>query len=307
MLIIAYILIGVSVYMLAYEFFKFGAGQARSKEGSRLMPSAPISQSLILRLCLPIIRAYVLPSVINLKIDNFRKEKKRSIQSAGMTDEITPDELFSLRILLIVILPLIAVTYNLALNVVNPIVLIFIFGFMGYLFPEMWLKNLRQTRQSKVRNAIPFVIDLLSLCTEAGLDFMAAMQRVVEKARKSPLIEELQQVLQESKLGTTRAQALRNMADRIDMTEISSLVAVLVTADQMGASISTVLKEQSNQIRSERFIRAEKEGAKAAQKILFPLIFFIVPAVFIVVLGPIVARLIQQAFAGGGGFGGGFF
>ena len=307
MLIIAYILIGVSVYMLAYEFFKFGAHA--TQEGGKLMPSAPTSQSLILRLCLPIIRAYLLPSVVNLKLDNFRKEKKRSILAAGMADEITPDELFSLRVLLVVLLPLIAITYNLALHVVNPIILIFIFGFMGYVFPELWLKNLKQTRQQKIRNAIPFVIDLLSLCTEAGLDFMAAIQRVVEKARKSPLIDELQHVLQELKLGTTRSQALRNMADRIDMTEISSLVAVLVTADQMGASISTVLKEQSTQIRSDRFVRAEKEGAKASQKILFPLILFIVPAVFIVVLGPIVARLIQQAFSGGGfgGVGGGFF
>ncbi|HBQ21729.1 MAG TPA: pilus assembly protein TadC [Deltaproteobacteria bacterium] len=305
MLILAYILIGVSIYILVYEFFKFGGPPKKEKEdATKAPPLTPTSQSLILRLSMPIIRTYLLPSVVNLKIDNFRKEKKRVIASAGMVDEITPDELFSFKILLIVSLPLIAIIYNLSLRVVNPLILMLVFGSIGYVFPDLWLKNLIQTRQNKIRKAIPFVVDLLSLCTEAGLDFMGAIQRVVEKAKKSPLIDELQYVLQELKLGTTRAQSLRNMADRIDMTEISSLVAVLVTADQMGASISNVLKEQSAQIRSERFIRAEKEGAKASQKILFPLILFIVPAVFIVVLGPIVARLIQQAFSGGGG---GFF
>lgn len=179
---------------------------------------------------------------------------------------------------------------------------------MAFLQANQRINGHIKDRQQQIRLAIPFVVDLLSLCTEAGLDFMAAIQRVVQKAKRSPLIEELEQVLNELKLGTTRADALRNMSDRINMSEISSLVAVLVTADKMGASISTALKSQSDQIRSERFIRAEKAGAAASQKILFPLIFFIVPAVFIVVLGPLVAKLLQQLFTGGfGGAGGGFF
>ncbi|MEK7791276.1 MAG: type II secretion system F family protein, partial [Deltaproteobacteria bacterium] len=127
-------------------------------------------------------------------------------------------------------------------------------------------------------------------------------------AKRSPFIDELEVVLNEIKLGTTRADALRNMATRINMPEISSLVAVLVTAEQMGSSISAALKSQADQIRNDRFIRAEKAGAAASQKILFPLIFFIVPAVFIVVLGPLIAKLLQKLFSGEiGGIGGGFF
>ena len=240
-------------------------------------------------------------AVKNLKIDNFRKAMKRKTVAAGIQEEVTPDEFFSLKIFLTLGLPLIACIYNLGLNITNPFILIFIFGAMGFFFPDLWIKSLIKNRQEQIRLAIPFVVDLLSLCTEAGLDFMRAIQRVVEKAKKNPLIDELEIVLNELKLGTTRAEALRNMADRINMPEISSLVAVLITADKMGASISTALKAQSNQIRGERFIRAEKAGATASQKILFPLIFFIVPAVFIVVLGPIVAKLLQQLFTGGGG------
>ncbi len=296
---IAYILVGISVYVLAYQFFKVGQGPG----GQKGVVSTAVSQSLILRLSMPILRTYLLPSVQNLPIENFRKEKKRKIQSAGMIEELTPDEFFCFKLFLAISLPLMAIVYNFALNLINPLILIFIFGSLGYFFPELWLTSLIKDRQIKIRNAIPFVIDLLSLCTEAGLDFMGAIQRVVEKANQSPLIDELKTVLQELKLGTTRADALRNMAARINMPEISSIVAVLVTADQMGASISQVLKAQSDQIRSERFIRAEKEGAKAAQKILIPLIFCIVPAVFIVVLGPLIVRLIIQLFSGG--FGGG--
>jgi len=305
MIFLAYLLIGASVFVISYQFFKFGA---RAKAEKELIPKPAAATSLILRLTLPIIRITLLPSVKGLKITDYRKRMKKKIVAAGLQEELTPDELFSLKILLVIILPLIAVIYNLGLHVANPVLLIIIFGAIGYFFPELWINNLIKDRKTRIRMAIPFVVDLLSLCTEAGLDFMGAIQRVVQKAQKSPLIEELEYVLNELKLGTTRGDALRNMADRINMPEISSLVAVLVTADKMGASISDALKAQSNQIRSERFIRAEKAGAAASQKILFPLIFFIVPAVFIVVLGPMVAKLLQKLFAGGfGGLTGGLF
>lgn len=305
----AYLLIGISAFILAYEFFKFGAAQKGGMTaGEKVIVKTPLSKSLILRLSMPFIRAYILPSVKNLNIENFRKTMKKKISSAGIQDEISPDELFSLKILLAIGIPFIAFIYNLGLQIANPFLLIVIFATMGYFFPDLWIRGMIKDRQQKIRLAIPFVVDLLSLCTEAGLDFMAAIQRVVRKAKKSPLIDELEYVLAELKLGTTRAEGLRNMANRVEMPEVSSLVAVLVTADQMGASISGALKSQSEQIRSERFIRAEKTGAAASQKILFPLIFFIVPAVFIVVLGPLVARLLQQLFTGGfGGAGGGFF
>ena len=305
MIWLAYLLIGISIFMVAHEFFRFS--DARTTERGVAKPSE-VSKSLILRATRPLIHTYLLPSVKNFKLTNFRKEKKRMILTAGLAEELSADELFALKLLLAVILPLVAMIYNFTLDVANPIMLTLIFGTAGYFFPEMWLKGVIKERQLRIRLALPFVIDLLSLCTEAGLDFMGAIQRVVQKAKKSPLIDELDTVLNELKLGTTRADALRHMAERVDMPEISSLIAVLVTADQMGASISQALKSQADQLRGDRFIRAEKAGAAASQKILFPLIFFIVPAVFIVVLGPLVARFLVALFRGElGGAGGGFF
>ncbi len=161
-----------------------------------------------------------------------------------------------------------------------------------FFMPNIDVRSRRTARQMEIRFAMPYVVDLLTLSIEAGLDFMGAIGRVVEKAPDSPLIEELSIVLKDIQLGKTRAQALRAMSDRIDMQEMNSFVAVLISADQMGASVGTVLRAQSDSMRNERLTRAEKLGAQASQKILIPLIFFIMPAVFLVIFGPYILQMI---------------
>jgi tight adherence protein C len=131
-------------------------------------------------------------------------------------------------------------------------------------------------------------VDLLALSTEAGLDFMGAIGKVVEKAKPSPLVQELEMLLKEIKIGASRAEAMRSMAWRIDLMEINSFVAVLISADEMGASIGKILRQQSEQIRHQRFIRAEKAGAKASQAVLIPMMLFIMPAIFIIIFGPFI-------------------
>ena len=165
---------------------------------------------------------------------------------------------------------------------------------LGWNFPNFHAKAMRNRRVRSVRIDLPFFIDLLALATEAGLDFSGAIQRIVVKARGSGsvLAEELDVVLRDITLGSSRSQALRALGTRLDMQEISSFVNVVVDADSTGASIARVLKDQSEQMRVERFVRAEKEGAKASQKILVPLIFFILPAVFIMVFAPIALSFI---------------
>jgi tight adherence protein C len=159
----------------------------------------------------------------------------------------------------------------------------------GYFYPDkVWLPSVIKERQENIRRAMPFVVDLLALSTEAGLDFMGAIGKVAEKAKPSPLIQEFETLLKEIKVGSSRAEAMRSFAWRVDMQEISSFVAVLVSADEMGASIGKILRQQSEQIRHERFIRAEKAGAQASQKILLPMIFFIIPAIFIIIFGPFI-------------------
>ncbi len=161
-----------------------------------------------------------------------------------------------------------------------------------FFMPNLHVDSLRKMRQLEIRISMPYVVDLLTLSIEAGLDFMGAIGRVVEKAPESPLVEELSILLKDIQLGKTRAQALRAMSDRIDMQEMSSFVAVLISSDQMGASIGNVLRAQSDSMRNERLTKAEKMGAQASQKILIPLIFFIMPAVFLIIFGPFVLQMI---------------
>jgi tight adherence protein C len=128
------------------------------------------------------------------------------------------------------------------------------------------------------------------LSVEAGLDFLAAIQRLVERSSPGPLRDEMATVLNDVRLGTPRAQSLKQLGNRVPVPEVTSFVSVLVQADMLGASIGPVLQSQAERMRIERFQRAEKEGAKATQKILIPLVFFIFPAVLIVIIGPVILQ-----------------
>jgi tight adherence protein C len=227
--------------------------------------------------------------VEDLKIDDTRKLLKRKLASAGLTESLTPDELYSFKLFLILGFPVLMAFMRIAWEMEIPLYAFPIAMVIGYFYPDkIWLSSVIKRRQDDIRRAMPFVVDLLALSTEAGLDFMGAISKVVEKAKPSPLIQELEMLLKEIKIGSSRAEAMRSMAWRIDLMEVNSFVAVLISADEMGASIGKILRQQSEQIRHERFIRAEKAGAKATQMVLLPMMLFIMPAIFIIIFGPFI-------------------
>ena len=147
------------------------------------------------------------------------------------------------------------------------------------------------TNQKDIIRAMPFGVDMLALSVEAGLDFIAAMAKVIEKAKANPLTEEFEIVIREIKIGASRAEALRNMAWRIDLIQISSFSATLIAADSVGASIGPILKALAVEIRQKKSAEVEKAGATAATKILFPMLFLIVPSVLMIVFAPIVLEM----------------
>lgn len=168
-----------------------------------------------------------------------------------------------------------------------------VFSVFGGSFPYIWLNDQIKKRQNAIARALPYNIDLLTLSVEAGLDFGAALGTVVEKGMPGPLIEEFNILLNEIRFGTTRAEGLRNLADRIQMTEVSAFVANLIQADKMGTSLGKVLRIQSTQMRIARTHRAEKLANEAPIKMLLPLIGCIFPTVFLILFGPIVFRLMS--------------
>lgn len=164
------------------------------------------------------------------------------------------------------------------------------------LYPKLWLKQAIGQRHRQIMKALPFVIDLLTLSVEAGLDFMTALKNIVEKRSPDAIAEELSRMLFEIQVGKTRKNALQSMAERIRQPDVLSLAQALIQADEMGVSIGSILRIQSGEIRTKRFLRAERLANEAPVKMLFPLVAFIFPVVFLIMLGPIVLRMFQHAF-----------
>jgi tight adherence protein C len=165
-----------------------------------------------------------------------------------------------------------------------------------YLYPRLWLRQAVTARHKEIRRALPFSLDLLTLSVESGMGFMTALQRSVEKSRLNALDEELLRVIHEIQVGKTRRQALRDMASRVGLQDLQSVVGALVQADELGVSIGSILRIQSDQIRQRRFDRAERLANEAPVKMLAPLLLFIFPAVFVILLGPVIYRVVLQGF-----------
>ena len=159
----------------------------------------------------------------------------------------------------------------------------------GYFAPALWLSAKHRKRDRRILRLLPEVIDLLSLCVGAGVDFLGAFNRVVtvREYQNEPLIDELSFALQEMKLGKRKVDALKTMARRINIQELSSFVRALVLADRMGTPIADVLAVHAEDVRSQRFTRAERAGLQAPMKLLIPLIFCIMPCVAIIVGAPV--------------------
>ncbi len=162
---------------------------------------------------------------------------------------------------------------------------------IGAVYPLIWLRDKVKIRHHQITRALPYNLDLLTLSVEAGLDFAAALGKVVEKGRKGPLCDELNTTLKELKLGKTREEALKNLAARVELQSLSSFVAALVQADKMGTSLGKVLRILSTQMRIERTQRAEKLANEAPVKLLLPLIGCIFPTIFIMLFGPIAFQI----------------
>ena len=159
-----------------------------------------------------------------------------------------------------------------------------------YVYPLVWLRGALRRRHLEITRALPFVLDLLTLSVEAGMDFMGALQRNCARRRLDALNEELIRMTREIQVGTPRRVALRNMAARVCQPDLKAVAFALVQADELGVSIGSILRIHSEQRRGRRFDRAEKLANEAPVKMLGPLILCIFPAVFIILLGPIVLQ-----------------
>jgi tight adherence protein C len=168
-------------------------------------------------------------------------------------------------------------------------------GIFGYIAPSFRVGMRRKARQKQMQKALPDALDMLVVCVEAGLGLNQALVRVSEEIeRVSPVLsEQLTMVNLEIRAGTARDEALRNLGDRTGLEDIKSLMAMLIQTDRFGTSIAQALRVQADSLRTKRRQRAEEAAAKTTIKLVFPLVLFIFPAMFVVILGPALIQIIQ--------------
>jgi tight adherence protein C len=163
---------------------------------------------------------------------------------------------------------------------------------VGFFFPQLWLDEQIKKRQKEVQKAMPDALDLLTICVEAGLGFDAAISNVAEKW-DNELSLAFARAIREIQLGKVRRDALRDMADRIDLADLTSFVAAVVQSEQLGVSMAKILRIQADQMRMRRRQLAEEQAHQAPVKMLLPMVGFIFPSIFIVLMTPAVLRIMQ--------------
>jgi tight adherence protein C len=173
--------------------------------------------------------------------------------------------------------------------------IIVLLGFVGFVAPDAILDGKVKERQREIRNALSDTLDLLTISVEAGLSLNAALSRVVQNT-PGTLSSEFARMLQEIQLGVSRSDAFRSLAERTDVEELNAFTLAMIQADVFGVSIGNVLRTQAQQLRIKRRQRAERAAQQTPVKIVFPLIICILPALFIVIVGPGVIRIIDSLF-----------
>jgi len=166
-------------------------------------------------------------------------------------------------------------------------------GVFGFMFPNIWLDRKIKARRKDIMKSLPDAIDLLTISVESGLGFDPALQRVAEKWDNS-LTREFARVLSEMRIGKTKREALREMSLRCDEDGLTTFVSSVIQADTLGVPITQVLRIQSEAMRMRRRQKAEELAAKAPLKMLFPMVFLIFPALYVVILGPAVPQIMRS-------------
>ena len=222
--------------------------------------------------------------------DQAAKADPRLVQ-AGFRRPEAASALSAAKMILIVFLG--AVVYFTGFYKHSPILTILIAIVAGYLLPDLWLSRMVKARQQALRLALPDALDLIVICMEAGLGIDQALLYVGQELRLAhpALCEEFDLVNAEMHMGRTRLEALRSLSTRTGVDDIQALVATLIQTDRFGTSVSQSLRVHSGDLRMKRRQRAEEMAAKTTIKMLFPLVFFVFPAIFVVIMGPAVIRM----------------
>ncbi len=225
-----------------------------------------------------------------------REAAELQLEMAGKPNNWGPTEFFGIRIFVALVLGVLFFLITLLTSQFTYALLVAPLGFlMGFVMPILWLRSKIRNRQTEIVKSLPDALDLLTIAVEAGMGFDGAMQKLADKW-DNQLSKGFAKVVQEMRLGIPRRDALRNMDKTMGVPDVTTFVAAIIQAEMLGVSIAKILRVQSEQMRIKRRQRAQEMANKAPIKMLFPMVFLIFPALFIVLLGPAVLILMETNF-----------
>jgi tight adherence protein C len=218
-----------------------------------------------------------------------------SIVQAGMQGKVTPAQITSFSYILMILVPFMSLSFaGMPTGLLSKSTAILVIGaLLGYRLPYGYIQGKAKARQHEIRKALPFTLDLISISVEAGMALDGAMQIVMEKST-GPMADELSLTLREVRLGKGRNEALTDMANRVGVDDLKSFVTAVTYIARLGGSLVDVIRIQAQAMRIKRRQRAEEKAMKTPVKIMIPLVFFIFPSMFIVILGPAGLSIMQS-------------
>ncbi|HCC06933.1 MAG TPA: secretion system protein [Clostridiales bacterium] len=237
-------------------------------------------------------------NIYGLMPNNIRERIHIKLQKAGIIHKIDVPKWITIKLIVGIFIPsifLIMLYQKNGFDVKSLFMWLIATGIL-YALPNLFLAQIIQKRKIQIQKELPDVLDLLTVSVEAGLSFDNGILKLTEKM-KGVLIDEFSKYIADMKIGKSRKEALQAMQKRIDVDDITTFTGALIQAYELGISIGNAVKIQSKQMREKRRQRAQEIAMKAPVKMLFPLIFFIFPSIFIILLGPAVLRMIK-AFSG---------
>lgn len=257
-------------------------------------PQARVEGSFYDRVILPVLEKAA-SFVRRVAPGNYLKELDKTLREAGNPLNLNASKLMIMQMgaiifEMIIILSLWMAFHAPAMKVLTYLTLLII---GTYLLPRLLIKQKIQQRHKEIQTSLPDIIDILTVSIEAGLSFDGAMAKLVEKM-SGVLTSEFAIVLKEMKVGISKREAFKSLIERMPVSDLITFIGAVMQADQLGVSIGNVLRIQSGLMRQKRRQRASEQAMKAPIKMLFPMAFFILPTIFIVILGPVVINLIRM-------------
>ena len=244
------------------------------------------------RLVWPLIRVFVYylgPYVTK----NYRTATHLRLRRAGLEYMLSPEQFLAGKFISALVAAAFVYLLQSMLNGGSFIMLI-LAAIGGFFYPEIWLKETTDRRNHKIFRDLPFYLDIIILAVEAGTNFTGGLTQAVQKAPDGPLRHEFGRVLRDIRAGKPRAEALRDLSERVGSDGINSVVSTIIQAEKTGSSLGPVLRAQADQLRTARFLKAEKMAMEAPVKLLGPLIMFIFPNTFLVIGFVILSHALQQ-------------